>query len=181
LAAAQEKIDMNSKYFFASVAAASVLALTSPAHAGLLGGGLSGAAGGTLSGGLNGIGGIGGIGGMTSTATSSVRDVNSIGRATTQHAHDTVSATADATDRAAANVDKQLESTKAAANATADAASSATSSVDTDAAKSKLGETKAPAAKEPAKPVKTEPVKAPGVDASVGASSSANGGASVQR
>jgi len=169
---------MNGKYFFASAAVASVLAFNSPAHAQLVGGGLSGAVGGTLSGGL---GGIGGLGGMTSTATSTVRDVNSIGRATTQHAHDTVSATADATDRAAANVDKHLESTKAATNATASAASSAASNVDADAAQSKLSETKTAAPKDSAKPVKTEPVKAQGVDAAGGASSSANGNASVQR
>jgi hypothetical protein len=169
---------MNSKSFFASAAVASVLAFTAPAHAQLLGGGLSGAVGGSLSGGLSGIG---GIGDMTSTATGAVRDVNSVGRATTQHAHDTVSATTDATDRVAANVDKQLESTKGVADATANATTSATSSIDTDAAQSALSETKTPAPKDAAEPVKTEPAKAPGIDASLGASSSAEGNASVQR
>jgi len=177
---------MNGQYFFASAAVASVLAFTTPAHAQLLGGGLSGAVGSTLSGGL---GGINGVGGMTSVATGTVRDVNSIGRATTQHVHDTVSATADATDRAAANVDKQLESTRSAADATAHATTSATSSaasnVDTKAARPKLDQPKAPVSPskpaEPVKPVTTEPTRMPGVDASVQGSASAQSNASVAR
>jgi hypothetical protein len=173
---------MNSKHFFASAALASMFAVAVPANAQVLGGGLSGVVGTTLSGGLSGAGGLGGV---ASTATGSVRDVNSIARASTQHTHDTVSAAADATDRAATNVDKQLESTAAAANATGNAASSAASSVNTDVAEPKLSETKAEAprakTKEPIKSVKTVPPKASNAEASVGASSSANGSVSAQR
>ena len=63
---------MNTKQIFAGVSAAIVLALTSPAYAGLLGGGAGGSIGGGLNGSLGGFGGrsIGGAGGFAAQGQS---------------------------------------------------------------------------------------------------------------
>lgn len=180
---------MSTKQFFAGAALVSLLACTAPAGAQVLGGSL----GGTLNGGLSGgIGGLGGLGGPTSVATGTLRDANSIGRATTSHVHDTVDSATIATDRAAGRVDGQLAATRAAADATADSASSAGVST----AKAAPAKAEKAAEQRPVKPVKAEPVKAapvqaeptkreplfaPNVDASASASTSMSSNASIER
>src|ERR1700716_1109922 len=66
MSASTQEYDMNSKQLLLGTAVATVLALTSPAYAGLLGGaggGLGGNLGGGLGGGLGGnLGGLGGAG-----------------------------------------------------------------------------------------------------------------------
>jgi NAD(P)H-dependent FMN reductase len=66
MSAATQEYEMNTKQIFAGVSAAIVLALTSPAYAGLVGGGAGGNIGGGLNGNLPGFGGrsIGGAGGF---------------------------------------------------------------------------------------------------------------------
>src|SRR5580692_10851874 len=67
MSAATQEYEMNTKQIFAGVTAAVVLALASPAYAGLVGGGAGGSLGGGLTGNLSGFGGRG-IGGAGSVA-----------------------------------------------------------------------------------------------------------------
>ena len=114
---------MNAKQYLASATVASLLACAMPAGAQVLGGNLAG----SLEGSWSGVGGLGGLGRPTSIATGTLRDLNGMAHATTTHAHDTVDSVTINADRAAARVDEHTQ----ALGATANAASSAASSVDT--------------------------------------------------
>jgi hypothetical protein len=73
MAAATQEYEMNTKQILAGISAAMVLALASPAHAGLLGGGAGGGVGGGLAGNLGGFGGRG-IGGAGNFAAQGQMD-----------------------------------------------------------------------------------------------------------
>jgi hypothetical protein len=129
MSAATQEYEMNTKQVFAGFSAAMVLALASPAHAGLLGGSAGGNVGGGLAGNLGGFGGRG-LGGAGSFAGQGQMDsavktkpVKNTAKSTDQKADNTARSTMQSTGGATAATEAGALKYASGANAAAMATS----------------------------------------------------------
>jgi hypothetical protein len=152
MAAATQEYEMNTKLIFAGISAAMVLALASPAHAGLLGGGAGGNVGGGLAGNLGGFGGRG-IGGAGNFAAQGQMDpalktkpVTNAAKKADHKADNAASSTVQSAGSASAATEAGALKDASGANASATATSA------TPAAAAASPSRSAPAARTPDKP-----------------------------